>query len=412
MLPNLTLLIAIVLLFILSATFSGTETAFMSLDHLQSEKLSKKRVVGRYIRKLKSNPRRFIITVLIGNNIVNIVLTILTTMLFIDLFGDLGPAIATGVLTFMLLTFGEIFPKTYASANNEALVSLVAIPFYYLQRLLRPLTILFELMTETIFFRQRETVKELFGDMELETALDIGVKQKSFSEMEREVILRYLKIDDTPAHKVMIPIKDVFSLSERTTVEKAVDEISEKVFSRVPIYGGKKTNITGFVHVKDLLDLDGKDDKKPLSDFKRDILRMNENRVVGDVLKEMMNSTIHMSVVKDEDEKAVGIITQEDIFEEFLGEIYDETDKESGNMIEMDKRQYIIEASEKLEHVDDIFRQHIPEDYHGQTLANFMKRRIKGIRKGASTRIKGLRFVVHELDKDKKIKKVRIVRRL
>ena len=268
------IIIVLIVLFFLSASFSGVETAFTSLDRIQAEKLYKFPSVGKYVKKILTNKKKFIITVLIGNNVINIVITILTTMLFIRWYGNYGPAIATGVLTFCILTFGEIIPKTYATTNNFFVVRITSIPFYYLQRLLSPVSYFFEKMIQVLFFSQSKAIKTFFGDDELETALDIGVRQNMFRRDEREIILNFLKTDDLSVREIMTPIKEVISFEKNKSINTVMNSIDD-TYSRVLIYDKTLNKPIGFFHIKELLIIHDVYPRKKISKLKRDLLFFN-----------------------------------------------------------------------------------------------------------------------------------------
>ena len=410
------LIILIIILFFLSALFSGVETAFISLESIKAENLYKHSKSGRYVKKILSNKRKFLITVLIGNNVVNIILTILTTLLFIRIFGGIGPAVATGVLTFCLLTFGEIIPKTYATVNNTLIVRLISIPFYYFQVLLGPVSYFFEKMTQLLFFSQSRAVKTFFGDEELETALNIGVRQNRFRRDEREMILNFLKIDDITVKEIMTPLCEVVSFEKNKLIEDVMHDLDD-TYSRVLIYDGSLNNPLGFVHVKELLVLHDEHSRKKISTLKRDLLFVSEHLVVGDALREMLQKNVHIAVINNRKGAAIGIVTQEDVFEEFLGEIYDETDDDtedydsSPSILSSPEKHYLINGSFLISSLDKIFDLKIPYKSK-ETVSMLIKKRIKGkLEEGMSVKVNNLTLEIHSLNRNLAIRKVRIIKR-
>ena len=409
------LFVIIILLFLLSASFSGIETAYTSLNPIRYESVYRNKHSGRYAKKLLSNKKKFLITVLIGNNIVNILLTILTTVVFLELFGSAGPAIATGLLTFMILTFGEILPKTFANSNNELIIKYSATPFYYLQLLLSPISSFFESITQVLFYKKSKEIREFFGDEELESILEMGVKQNQFRTDEKDIILNLLKIDDIPTKEIMIPLSKIVSIEENSIIGDFI-ETFEGNYSRVLIYSKTKDNLTGFIHAKDVLVHHKSHSNKRVSELKRKVIVVSEHRVVRDVLKEMLKKNTHLAVVKNKKGKSTGIITQEDIFEEFLGEIYDETDdlptdKNEVSPISRSKEtHYLVNGTFKIESINKLFKVKLPHK-NGETASQFIKNRIKTeLEEGAKLRLKNVALEIHSLSKNDAIRKVRIIK--
>jgi len=413
MIESLAIFILLVVLLFLSASFSAIETAFTSLSMIRAERLSKEAFVGRYVRRMASNPKKLIITVLIGNNIVNILLSVLTTIVFMRLLGDSAVAIITGALTFVILFFGEIIPKTYARAHNEKIVRLTSIPIYYLQRILSPISWFFEKITTILFFKQRGRIKELFGDGELATVLDIGVSQHSFTEKEKETIMKFLRIDDTPAKKVMTPLQAVFSQELHAKVKDALPIIKRERYSRVPLYDKDNHKIMGFIHIKDVSDLKKDDEEKELYLFSRGIIKVSEARAVSDVFKEMLSFHTHMAVVV-KDDKAVGIITLEDVLEEFIGEIYDEKDRARpehlhiSSMTQSSRRQYVIEGQCAVKQVETLLNRALPKKKENSTLAEWMAGFIEEPKPRKAIKIGGIIFRIISVEKGL-ITKVKVI---
>jgi len=416
MFEDLFLLITMAVLLFLSACFSGTETAFTSLSQLQVEKLSNEHVTGKFVRKIASNKKKLIITVLIGNNLVNILLSVLFTVLAMNLFGDSAVAVVTGVLTFILLLFGEIIPKTYSSAHNESIARITAIPAYYLQKILFPVIWFFEVITKVLFFRQKEQISDLFGDSELASILDVGVSQKSFTESEKETIMRFLSIDDTPANKVMTPLDSVFALDLHTKAKDALPLILKERFSRIPLYDQDKSSIMGFIHMKDVYDLKKEDENKELYLFSRGVVKVSETRAVSDIFKEMLNFRTHIAVVV-RDNKAWGIITMEDVLEEFIGDIYDEKDKVAHDIkaaslavhsAQSAKRQYVIEGSSPVSAVEVIIKQALPRKSDDESVSEMLSFFINDPKPKKSVIIGGVIFRVMSVEKGV-ITKVKVI---
>ncbi len=413
MIENITVYLLMAVLLFLSAFFSGVETAFTSLSMIQAEKLSKEPFIGKFVKKIASNKKKLIITVLISNNIVNILLSVITTAVFMKVFGDSAIAIITGILTFMLLFFGEITPKTYAHAHNEKIVRLTAVPIFYLQKVLTPVSWFFEVMSKFLLFRQKKVIGELFGDRELATVLDIGVSQESFTDREKDTILKFLNIDDTPAKRIMTHLGSVFALDLHMKVKNVLPLIKKERFSRVPLYDKEKSNIMGFIHIKDISDLKKEDEEKELYLFSRGVIKMSEARAVSDVFKEMLNFHTHIAVVV-RDNKALGIITLEDVLEEFIGEIYDEKDRVNpdnfhmSTVMQKSRRQYVVEGSCPVSRAEIILKHALPKKREDETIEEMLLSFIKDPKPRMSIGIGGVLFRVMSVEKGR-ITKVKLI---
>ncbi|MBN2478301.1 HlyC/CorC family transporter [Candidatus Micrarchaeota archaeon] len=323
-------LLLFAVLITLSAFFSGSEVALVSVDKVDLRKLSKQRVKGiKTLRELKRRPKRMLTTILIGNNFVNIFASATATAVAIQYFGSLGIGIATGVMTFLVLVFGEIFPKTYSSANPVK-VSLFSAPvILFLSKLFSPIILLFEIIPDFLtkhILKSKSAVKKVTED-DIVSVAEIGVEDKAIEPREKELIETILEFGDVRVRDVMVPKEKMIMLNAKSTVSRALKLVYTEGHSRYPVYEGRKSNITGIVHIKEMLKaIHERQRRLRINHLMIQTIYAPENAKIDSLLKEMQKKHIHMAMVVNKKGKISGLITLEDIIEEILGEIHDEED--------------------------------------------------------------------------------------
>jgi putative hemolysin len=239
----------------LSAIFSGLEVALISLERGQLRRLvNEKRLGINSLVKLKSNPKRMLTTILLAINLANIGAAAIATDVAVRAFGSLGIGIATGIMTFILLVFGDITPKAYCYAHAEKISLRFARLLLAIQYVLYPIVILLELITVGILkiIKVEERPKKL-SEAELRAILDIGVEEKVLMKEEREMMKEVLEFHDTTVRAIMTPRNRIFTLSARALVWDALPLVNKSGFSRIPIIGDSKDNVVGIVHIRDML---------------------------------------------------------------------------------------------------------------------------------------------------------------
>ncbi len=306
-------LFAFFILLALSAFFSSSETAILSLN-----KLTLRSLVGKDSVILKQY-HRILITILIGNNIVNLSMASLATSMVYKVFPNYAVSIATFVTTLVVLIFGEIFPKSLALKHNKTLVKIYFpfLSFFYYFFL--PLTLLFEKFSKFLRFNIAEA-KISIDREEFEEVVEHAHSEGILDKEDKEIIQNLLTYTHKKARDVMIPFTHVKVLNQNITIEDALKKAAKYRFSRYPVYDKHPSNIIGMVHLKDLLMYEK--DKK-VKDAKRRILVVKEEELIDNILKKMKNEKTHLALVK-KGKKPVGIITLEEILEELVGEIEDE----------------------------------------------------------------------------------------
>jgi putative hemolysin len=344
--------IALVILLALSAFFSASEVAFLSLTDAKVDTMVKKGVPrATRIRKLKQNPRRLLVTILIGNNIVNIAAASLATVVATAYFASGAIGIATGVMTMLVLIFGEIVPKSYAT-NHHKRFALFSEPFLrILQWVFFPLIILFEGLT-TLFAGKH--MPEKISEEELKAMAKAGAKQGTIEKEERVMLERLFEFNDITAEDIMTPRVQMQYLEQSISVEAAAKHIASHPHTRFPVVQDSPDTLVGFVHSRDvLLAYISETEHTSIESIVRPILRVPKQLPLDDLLKEFQKAQVHMAIVLDEYGGTEGVVTLEDVLEELVGEIVDEHDIEDNIMKRIDKHTILVAGDEDVRDVND-----------------------------------------------------------
>lgn len=329
---NLEILIIFILI-VFSAFFSLSETALLSVSKIhirhQAETGNKR---AKVLIKLLENPETFLTAILIGNNIVNISASVLATDAALHIFGESGIAIATGLMTFFILVFGEVFPKSLASRNAESISMRIAMPITIVIRMFKPLVWLLTTMVNFLILLVggKERVKHPFVSEELITMmLKVGEKEGTIEKHEREIISKVFDFTDEKAHGVMTPREKIVSIGESETLDVALKLINESGHSRIPVYKGAMDNIVGMIYAKDFLKFrDYELNRIKVFQILRPVVIARSGREISSLLKELQLKKLNIAIVVDSNAKVIGLVSIEDILEELVGEIFDEYDVE------------------------------------------------------------------------------------
>lgn len=317
------LLILMIVLIWLSGWFSGTETALTNLTPVTLAGMRKNKVRNiKYILKLKRDMNRTLIAILIGNNIVNVLLAAIAALVADYLFNTIGVSIAVGVITFLIIVFGEITPKSYAIRASEKIACRNSRWIYYLRVLLSPLIVVFIFITEMLLKIVGITAgakRFIVTDESIMGLASLGQMEGAIKIIEKEIIQKVFRFGDLRCRKIMVPISNVYYLEQESTFNYAKRHIAEKGFTRVPIMN-KKNKVIGILYSKDLLNKG----RGSVVDLMRKPIFFSINSHITHVFDVMRKKHVHMAVIRDKYFNHVGIITLEDILEELVGEIYDE----------------------------------------------------------------------------------------
>lgn len=322
----------LVLMLGLSAFFAGSETAITALDNLKLRALIREQGdPNRMFTLVLERRARFITTLLVGNNLVNNFSAILTSNLFALWLGNAGLGIATAVVTFLLLVFGEITPKSVAISNVLPIFKAVIRPIYWLSIFLAPVIYLFEAIAQSaIRLVNRGAVQPGLSVQELRLMIEILGGRGQLDWQKHQLLNKALMMDYLMAREVVKPRIEMRTISHEATVQEVIDVCLETGYSRIPVQGESKDEIVGIVHLKRALQmarsLDGEHPPQSVQEAMTPPVYVPETKRVGSLLQEMLQQRLHMAIVVDEYGGTVGLVTLEDILEELVGEIYDESD--------------------------------------------------------------------------------------
>lgn len=315
----------------LSAFFAGSETAITALDNLKLRALIKEQGdPNRMFTLVLEKRARFITTLLVGNNLVNNFSAIITSNLFALWLGNAGLGIATAVVTFLLLVFGEITPKSLAINNVLPIFKAVVRPIYWLSIILAPVIYLFETIAQNVIRILNPGVTQPgLSLQELRLMIEILGGRGQLDNQKHKLLNQALMLDYLIAREVVKPRIEMRTISHQATVQEVIDLCLETGYSRIPVQGESKDEIVGIVHLKRALQLlRSQEGNTPQSvtEAMSPPVYVPETKRVGDLLKDLLKQRLHMTIVVDEYGGTVGLVTLEDILEELVGEIYDESD--------------------------------------------------------------------------------------
>lgn len=385
----------------LSGFFSGAEIALIGISKAKVNQLVKEKARGASsLHKLKSNPSRMLATINLGTNLVNVGSSALATQTALELFGNNGLAIAIGVMTLLLLVFGEITPKSYCNANATKIslrVSGILLAFSYA---FYPFIIMFEKITNAILKLVGSSYQPPpITEQEIYSVIEQGLEDKALKKHERELVHGALKFEDIVIRAVMTPRTKMFVLPSKMLLFDALPLISKSGYSRIPIYRNTPDQIVGILHVRDLLKhLEKSDRMINLEAIGRKPIFVSQDQRIGKLLREMQGMQTHMAIVVDEFGGVEGCVTLEDLLEEIVGEIMDETDKMELNFKMLDKNTMIANGDVEIDTVNEIFKSNIKEGEDYSTINALFHDKLKDIPKvGDKIEMDSIKMTVEEV---------------
>ncbi len=401
-------LIILAILILLSALFSSAETSLTTSNKLKIQSLAdqgSKR--ARILLRISEDSGKMLSAILIGNNLVNNAATALTTSLIIQLFGNSAVGIATGVITLLILIFGEISPKTLATIHSEKMALLYAPLIHFLMKIFTPVIFIVNKLSMGVLFLLRVNPDQKVNTMtehELRTIVDVSHEDGVIESEEKEMIYNVFDMGDAKAKDIMVPRVHVTFADINSTYDELIEIFREDKFTRLPIYEETTDNVVGTINMKDLL-LYNYNDKKEF--HVRDILReayfTYEYKSISELLVEMRQASINIAIVLDEYGETAGLITLEDLLEEIVGEIHDEYDENEEEFVrQINDREYIIEGSMNLDDLNDNLGLNLSsEDY--DSLGGFIIEHLDRLPEQGDelTTDDGIRLVVEALQKNR-----------
>ncbi|WP_334304480.1 HlyC/CorC family transporter [Ohessyouella blattaphilus] len=404
-------IIALIILLALSAFFSSAETALTTSNKIRLRGLADEgNKKAKTVLKITDKPSKMLSAILIGNNIVNVGAASLTTTITYD-FGGRWVALGSGIITLLILIFGEITPKTLASSNADS-VSLVYAPIINLIiKILQPFVFLINAISQAILRLlgiDPNKRKDQMTENELRTMLHVSEEEGVIENEEKEMIYNVFDLGDAKAKDVMVPRVHVTFASIDATYDELIGIFKEDKFTRLPIYRDTTDNVVGTINMKDLLLYENKEHFH-IEDILRDAYFTYEYKNISELLIEMRDSSFNIAIVLDEYGETSGLITLEDILEEIVGEIRDEYDEEEVDIIrKIGDREFITEGSINLDDLNDELNTHLESDDY-DSLGGYIIQHLDRLPEAgdAITTPSGIRLVVDSLDKNR-IDKVHI----
>lgn len=405
-------IIILLILLALSAFFSSNETALMSVNKIRLRSLADEgnKRAAMALDILENQTPKLLSAILIGNNIVNISASSLATTLAYS-FGGYMVSIVTVILTVLILIFGEITPKNYATINAERLTLRYIPVFKFLMTIITPVIFIINLFSRGVMRLMRvdpDAASKAMTEEELRTIVDVSHEDGVIESDEKEMIYNVFDLGDATAKDIMVPRVHVTFADVESTYDELIEIFREDKFTRLPVYKDSQNNIVGIINMKDLLLYD-KNEEFVIDRFLRKPHFTYETKSISDLLVEMKDSTFNIAIVLDEYGDMAGLITLEDILEEIVGEIHDEYDEKEDELVQkISDREYIIEGSMHLDDVNDHLNTELDsEDY--DSLGGFIIEHLDRLPVAGDEVVTddGIRLVVEKLDKNR-IEKVHV----
>ena len=389
----------------LSGFFSGLEVALVGIRKSKVVQLFNEGKKGsKALHKLKTNPSWMMSSVNLGNNLVNVGASALATSLAIRLFGDDGLGIAVGVMTFLILVFGEITPKTYCNANSTKIALKYAPVLLAFSYVFYPVVKFFEIITKGVVkLTGSSNTPPPITEEEIKGVIDQGLEEKAIEKEEMELVHGALKFDDTVIRSVMTPRTKMFSLNSKMLLFEALPQINQRGHSRIPIYGDSSDDIVGVIHVRDVLKELERDNKMAsLEQISRKAVFASQEKMVSALLKEMKGRKTHMAIVVDEHGGVEGLVTLEDLLEEIVGEIEDETDlTRQAEYERIDQDTIVTNGDIEIDTINEIFNTKVPEGDDYASLNGLLHERLQDIpQEGDKVEVGNLKIVVEKVSKN------------
>ncbi len=363
----------LIILLALSGFFSSAETALFSISRTRAIHLAKSGGrANQLIKSMKSDPHRLLTTILIGNNVVNVGAAALATSVTIKLFPAYAIGLTTGVMTFLILVFGEVFPKSLATRNNVLIARIAIYPLYWLSIILFPVIKFLEFIP-MLTGRMQKTSK--VTEEELMTFVEVVEEEGEIKEEEREFIHNIFEFDDTNASEIMTPRADMFVVDANEPLD--LEAIANSGNTRIPVIDSDIDHVIGILNVKDLFMHQATSETSPdVRAIMRETYFVPENKKLDSLMHQFKNRKNHMAIIVDEHGGVSGLITLEDVIEELVGEITDETDKEEPEIVQLSRTEWKVPGKSDIEEVNEAIPLEIPDSKEYDTFSGYVLDRI------------------------------------
>lgn len=399
----------IVFCIIMSAYFSATETAFSTFNKIRVKNLAEKgNKKAATVIKLSENYDVLISTILIGNNIVNILASSLTTLLFVDLlkdgsFAEWSSAISTATLTIILLTFGEISPKTIAKKRPESFAMFSAPLINVIVYILIPLTFIFKHLQKLLSKIFKQDDDKGITEEELISIIEEAEEEGDIDKEESTLIKSAIEFNELEISDIFTPRIDITAVSSEATKEEIAAVFSESGYSRLPVYEGDLDNVIGILYYKDFYT----SESEKLEDIMKPVIYVAKTQKINDLMKELQDKQLHLAVVMDEFGSTAGIVTLEDIVEEIVGEIWDEHDEKVVEIEELSDTEYIVSGKANISKFFDLLE--IDDEPDAQTINGWVTNELGRIpQENDSFESTGLQVKVLKMD-GKRVENIHVI---
>ena len=361
--------IILVILLLLSGFFSSTETALFSISKTKARHLAKNNgKTNMLIKRMKDDPHKLLSTILIGNNIVNIGASALATSVMINVFPNYAVGLATGIMTFLILVFGEVLPKSVATQNNILIAKFSIYPIYWLSILFYPVIKLLTFIP-MLTGKIRRTPK--VTEEELMTFVEAVEEEGEIKEEEKELIHKIFEFDDTNASEIMTPRADMFVIEAEEKLN--LEDIVKSGFTRIPVIEDDIDHVIGIINIKNLFL------HQVTSDTEIDARKIMtkpyfvpENKKLDKLLHQFKIRKHHLAIVVDEHGGVSGLITLEDALEEIVGEISDESDKEEPHIVKHKAKEWTVLGKADISEINEIIGMDIPDLKEYDTFSGYV----------------------------------------
>lgn len=402
----------LIVLLLGSGFFSASETSLMSLSKIRIRYMEEEGVKGaKLVSSLIEKSSDLLSSILVGNNVVNIAATSVSTSLFISIFGDGGVAIATAVMTVLVLIFGEITPKTIAANSPEKIAVIVSKPISIIMKITKPIVWVFNLLTGIIFKImgiENDGVKPFITEEELKAMVNVSHEEGVLEIEEREIINNVFQFGDMQAKEAMIQRLDMIAVNIEDSYDEIIELFKSEKLSRLPVYQESIDDIVGILNIKDIIFLSDEEIKNfNIKNYVREAFFTYEFKKITQLLEEMKKEKSQMAIVVDEYGGTAGLLTIEDLVEVIVGDIDDEYDEEEEEIVKVSDNEYLVEGSTKISDVNEQIGINFESDEF-DSIGGFIIGYLKRIpEENELIEVGNVKFSVESIDKNR-INKIRI----
>lgn len=388
-----------------SAFFSSSETALTSINVFKIRQLEENGVENSsLVRNLTENIGKVLTTILIGNNIVNIVTTTVATIFFTDLLGPSGAVVSTIVLTLTILIFGEVTPKNIATSSSEKVALMVAKPIKFFDFILKPMSFFLQAITNLltkIIIGENKQKDEIVTEEDLKTIVDVSEEQGVINYQESEIINNVFEFGDSDVEDIMTARTNMEAIGVDMEDRNLKDFLKNCKHSRIPVYGKSIDNIIGILHMKDIVAFIADDKELDIEKMVRPAFYVYDNMHIFDLFKSMRGENVSLAIVIDEYGGTSGIVTIEDIVEELVGEIEDEYDTHLESILKINDKEFLVNPSIHINDFNDYFDTDL-EQIKNDSIGGFLIDKLARIPKlGDTIEIEGIRISVAQINRYK-----------